>query len=436
MTNACGAFCALLGLISLPVVQAQTSLYATGTDGLYTINTATGATTALSVSSGANLADGGLAYDSADSTLYATGLDNSSHSAFYSLNPGTGAATEIAEISGGYSFDQGGLAYDSTHNVLYATGTNGGSSTSLFRINPSTGAASLIATTTTTTTTAISYPGPGALPSQISKIQTQLQELQGELATFSGPSITQIQNQINTVTNSLNTVRPNLNNEINQLNALVASALAQGAVVGTMTTITPIPVAVTTTNNFTLLGLGYKAATDTLYANGTIGGDVSGQGAAVFTLDRSTGAPTTLGYAGVTAGSSFFLPADSPTISSPARSTRPAPSPAAPPDSTRSTPRRARRPWSTRFRPASARWVDSRSPRRQSPNPRSVPHFSVWQRSALPPIAAAGIADKISAISVCQASFPAVFLRDSHREEFLTADTRTGQAVAPCWEHF
>jgi len=73
-------------------------------------------------------------------------------------------------------------------------------------------------------------------------------------------------------------------------------------------TIHPIPpstITTTTTNNFTLLGLGYKAATGTLYADGTIGGDVSGQGAAVFTLNPSTGAPTTLGYAGVTAGSSL-----------------------------------------------------------------------------------------------------------------------------------
>jgi hypothetical protein len=170
MTKASRAFCALLALAILPAVKAQTSLYATGTGGLYTIDTATGATTALGAPTGANLADRGLAYDSADSTLYATGLDNSSHSAFYSLNPGTGVATEIAEIAGGYSFDQGGLAYDSTHNVLYATGTNGGASTSLFSINPSTGAASLIATTTTTT-----IQNPPTRAEQIASVQTQLQ---------------------------------------------------------------------------------------------------------------------------------------------------------------------------------------------------------------------------------------------------------------------
>jgi hypothetical protein len=335
MTKFSGALCALLVMAGVPVAYAQTSLYATGTGGIYTINTATGATTALGAPTDANLASGGLAYDSANSTLYATGLDGSSQSAFYSLNTSTGAATKIAQISGGYSFDTGGLAYDSTHNVLYATATNGGSSTSLFGINPGTGATSLIATTTTTTSTSSTAKSPVA----IANLQNQLLNLQNQLFNVADvPTQTSLFSDINAVTNNLNAARTTLNASIATLNSAIQTAVNNGVPGVPSVTVQPIsPTAITqtdatTTHNFTLLGLGYKATTDTLFANGMIGGtststdvttfdasghpqiansisstggDSSGQGSVVFTLNRSSGAPTSLGYAGVSSGSSF-----------------------------------------------------------------------------------------------------------------------------------
>jgi len=142
-----GAASALLVLFGSGFAQAQTTLYATGNDtphvGLFTVNPATGIVTWTGTTpSDAILDSGGLTYDELTSTLYATGYDNASQSAFYSLNPTTGAAVKIAQIPASpvYNISLGGLAFDSTARILYASGTDGQQGTSLFTINPANGA--------------------------------------------------------------------------------------------------------------------------------------------------------------------------------------------------------------------------------------------------------------------------------------------------------
>jgi len=104
------------------------------------------------------------------------------------------------------------------------------------------------ATRTTLTTQAQTLSAAAqASQQQIGQLQIQLQQLQTQLSNASGPQITAIQNQINTVTNSLNSEVTNLDNEINALNALVASAVASGVpnTPSVPVTIQPIPPAPT-----------------------------------------------------------------------------------------------------------------------------------------------------------------------------------------------
>lgn len=217
--------CALSILFGAGFAHAQNVLFATGSSGsgqpeLFTVSAATGTVSVVgSFSSDAFIYGGGLAYDALASTLYATGYDNASRSAFYSLNRTTGAATKIAQIpaSPTYNISSGGLAFDSTARVLYATGTDGSQGTSLFTINPADGA--------------ITHIGAG--------------------------------------------------NQSIPFNA--------------------------STSPVSLYGLGYDPSTDTLYATGRILFDSSAMASSssLFTINRSTGAPTWIGYSGVTAGRSL-----------------------------------------------------------------------------------------------------------------------------------
>lgn len=138
--------CALLVLTGSPLMNAQTVLYATGAAGLFIITPGTGAIMTVGTPSDANIDGGGLTYDPLTATLYATGYDNASRSAFYTLNRGTGAATKVAQIPVNISISSGGLAFDTTNRVLYATGTEGHQGTVLFSLNPANGAITPIGT--------------------------------------------------------------------------------------------------------------------------------------------------------------------------------------------------------------------------------------------------------------------------------------------------
>ncbi len=218
--NLARSFCILYVLLGAGLAHAGTILYATGNNngpGLFTINAATGAVAAVG-SPSYTVDGGGLAYDALTSTLYATGTDETSYSAFFKFDTTTGAATKIAQIPHTYNISFGGLAFDSQASVLYATGSDGHQGTSLFTIDPVTGA--------------IAHIGDAVMPFNSS------------------------------------------------------------------------------TSPVDLYGLGYDPSTDTLYGTGFIQNDTRQSatdmpGSSLFTINRLTGIPTWIGYAGVQPGRSL-----------------------------------------------------------------------------------------------------------------------------------
>ena len=132
-------------IVMTGVSEAQ--LYATG-GGLYTVDPATGQATYVGgPTCGCYWQNGGLAYDSANGTLYATGYNNASRSALFSVDPTTGNGQQVGVdyAAEDINFSSGGLAYDSLHNILYATGHWAQNpvrqSMTLFTINPLNGSA-------------------------------------------------------------------------------------------------------------------------------------------------------------------------------------------------------------------------------------------------------------------------------------------------------
>lgn len=119
---------------------ASQILYATG-GGLSTVDPATGQSTYV----GPGIVfyhGGGLAYDSDNGMLYATGYNIGSRSALFKINQTTGEGLQVG-VDYQYTsidFSQGGLAYDSLHNILYSTGFYAGNpivqSMGLLIINP------------------------------------------------------------------------------------------------------------------------------------------------------------------------------------------------------------------------------------------------------------------------------------------------------------
>ena len=129
--------------------QAMAALYATGGGGLYTVDPVTGVSTLTIGTSDVYLANGGLAYDVATDTMYATGTDNSSYSKLFTINRFTGTTTTIGGPSSFFNYSSGGLAINPLTGVMYATGgysdgVNAYQSSGLFTIDKTTGAATLI----------------------------------------------------------------------------------------------------------------------------------------------------------------------------------------------------------------------------------------------------------------------------------------------------
>jgi hypothetical protein len=104
-----------------------------GAQSLYTVNVTTGAATLVGSHGITDLF--GLAFDTLNATLYATGFNNTT---LYSLNPATGAATAI----GSTIVRLGALAYDSRRDML--VGFNDGPG-DLYQVNINTGATTLLA---------------------------------------------------------------------------------------------------------------------------------------------------------------------------------------------------------------------------------------------------------------------------------------------------
>ena len=94
--------------------------------GLYTVDVKTAIASLVGVSAPDDiLFPGGLAYDSNQGVLYATGINSVGsivRSAVYTVDPLTGIAS-VASVFVPYDLGSGGLAYDPAHDLLYATGT-------------------------------------------------------------------------------------------------------------------------------------------------------------------------------------------------------------------------------------------------------------------------------------------------------------------------
>ncbi len=122
---------------------ADETLYATGGNGLYRIDPATGAATSIWAFPGVAIYAGGLAYDAATDTLYATGNISTSSgiTRLFSINRHTGVLTAFPGMSPTVNLMSGGLAIHPTTGVMYATGTDGiHQSSVLYTIDKTTGA--------------------------------------------------------------------------------------------------------------------------------------------------------------------------------------------------------------------------------------------------------------------------------------------------------
>lgn len=138
----------VVGFLAMSIASAQAMqiLYATGSSqsgvgsALYTVDPLIGTASLAWEFPSIFVHAGGLAYDSAADTLYATGYDNTSQATLFTINRFTGAAAAVGYTGGG-ALEFGGLAINPLTGVMYATGTNGTPSTGLFTINKTTGAA-------------------------------------------------------------------------------------------------------------------------------------------------------------------------------------------------------------------------------------------------------------------------------------------------------
>ena len=125
--------------------KAAPILYATGGGGLYTLDPFTGASTRVFDFPGLDLNSGGLAYDAASDSFYATGsaFASSGITSLFNINRSTGAVTVIGQLPASIVLSAGGLAIHPLTGVMYASGA-GAQSTELFTIEKATGVATLI----------------------------------------------------------------------------------------------------------------------------------------------------------------------------------------------------------------------------------------------------------------------------------------------------
>jgi hypothetical protein len=131
--------------------HAKLILYASGVgqtalSGLYTIDPVTGVATWACNLNGIHVYGGGLAYDAASDSLYATGaLDSDTGTTrLFRINRMTGAWTVFPGMSPTINLSSGGLAINPRTGIMYATGGNGFQSSALFTIDKNTGAATLV----------------------------------------------------------------------------------------------------------------------------------------------------------------------------------------------------------------------------------------------------------------------------------------------------
>jgi hypothetical protein len=141
----------------LAAATAPWTLYVTGGGtgpgaqfaALYTVNTATGEAT-VAWQFPIHIENGGLAYDEATDTMYATGALDSDPgtSRLFIINRFTGAWTAFPGMDPTFSISSGGLAISPLTGLMYAVGDSGMQSTALFTIDKATGAATFIGQTT------------------------------------------------------------------------------------------------------------------------------------------------------------------------------------------------------------------------------------------------------------------------------------------------
>jgi len=146
--------CALVGAAMLSGTSgramAANVLYATGTgtsgtlSALYSINPATGAATLLFGIPSIHIYGGGLAYDAASDSLFATGADDSSREALYRIDRFAGTASLVGFTGVPAVLSQGGASINPLTGVLYAVGSNAGPNSGFYSIDKTTGAATHI----------------------------------------------------------------------------------------------------------------------------------------------------------------------------------------------------------------------------------------------------------------------------------------------------
>lgn len=131
---------------ALPAHAADV-LYATGVgtgsgaglSALYSINPTTGEATLLWNFQSIHIYGGGLAYDVASDSLYATGATNNSEEALYKIDRFAGTASLVGLMGTDAAFSQGGMSIDPTTGIMYATGANAGPNSGFYSVNKSTG---------------------------------------------------------------------------------------------------------------------------------------------------------------------------------------------------------------------------------------------------------------------------------------------------------
>jgi hypothetical protein len=144
LANLAGALVAALSLASGG--SAASLLYATGGGGLFVVDASSGASTKVFDFPGVDLNSGGLAYDAASDSFFATGSEfaSSGTTRLFRIDRTSGAVTEIGPVGAGLNLSAGGLAIHPLTGALYATGTNGFQSSALFTLDKTTGAATLV----------------------------------------------------------------------------------------------------------------------------------------------------------------------------------------------------------------------------------------------------------------------------------------------------
>jgi hypothetical protein len=142
---------AVVVLCLASLTQAKLVLYASGVgqnalSALYTIDTVTGVATWACDLNDIHVYGGGLAYEAASDTMYATGVLDSDTgiTRLFKINRVTGAWTAFPGMSPTINLSSGELAIDPLTGNMYATGENGFQSSGLFTIGRNTGAATLV----------------------------------------------------------------------------------------------------------------------------------------------------------------------------------------------------------------------------------------------------------------------------------------------------